>query len=64
MPLAPDSADQPGAAGEAARLRDDLERLAGPAPSLTPSPIRPADEERFALLGYLAPPRLSGRHRR
>src|SRR6185436_358353 len=50
-PLAPDSADQPGTAGEAARMRDDLERLVGPAPSLTPSRIRPADEERFALLG-------------
>ena len=44
-----------GTAAETARLRTELERLIGAAP-VVPSGVAPADEERLALLGYLAPP--------
>jgi hypothetical protein len=49
-----------GAAAESGRLRETLDRLLAGA---RPSPvmrIAPADEERLALLGYLARPRLVG----
>ena len=58
-PLAPASDEGPGTASETARLRDELDRLTGAGPLALPSRIAPADEERFALLGYLATPHLT-----
>ena len=58
-PLAPAPEEGSGTSSETARLRNELERLTGAAPPALPSRIAPADEERFALLGYLAPPHLS-----
>ena len=58
-PLSPSPDEQAGAATETARLREELERLTGgPTPAVVPSRVAPADEERFALLGYLTPPHL------
>jgi tetratricopeptide (TPR) repeat protein len=57
LPLTSDPAGGSGTSSETARLRGELDRLVGP-----PAPadrIAPGDEERFALLGHLAPPRLS-----
>ncbi len=54
-PLAPIQ-EGAGTAAETARLRAELDRLIGTAPPVLPSTIAPADEERLALLGYLAPP--------
>ena len=47
-----------GAAAETGRLRAVLDRLLAAARPDAREPIAPSDEERFALLGYLAGPRL------
>ena len=52
-------ASESGTAGAIARLREALDRLVGTGPPAAPERIAPADEERFALLGHLAPPSLS-----
>ena len=54
-PLAPIQ-DGSGTATETARLRTELDRLLTAAPPAMPSSVAPADEERLALLGYLASP--------
>lgn len=54
-PLAP-LEERSGTASETARLRAELDRLIGTASPVQPSSIAPADEERLALIGYLAPP--------
>ena len=59
-PIASTPESVSGMAAETARLRGELDRLLAGAPPSSPDRIPPADEERFALFGYLAPPRLSG----
>jgi tetratricopeptide (TPR) repeat protein len=58
-PLASAPADPSGTATDTARLRDALDRLTGASAPVSPARIAPADEERFALLGYLPPPHLT-----
>jgi Flp pilus assembly protein TadD len=58
-PIASSPVDPSGTATQTARLRDELSRLTGAATPATPARIAPADEERYALLGYLARPNLS-----
>ena len=58
-PLASTPADPTGTGTDTARLRDELDRLTGTTAPLPPGRIAPADEERYALLGYLSAPRLT-----
>lgn len=58
-PIASTSVDPSGTAAQTARLRDELSRLMGAAAPTPPARIAPADEERYALLGYLARPNLA-----
>jgi Flp pilus assembly protein TadD len=59
IPLASTPTDPSGTATETARLREELERLTGTSMPMPPTRIAPADEGRFALLGYLAAPHLA-----
>jgi choline-sulfatase len=59
VPIAPPPNGGSGAAAEAARLRGELDRLIGTSGPPPAEPIAPAEEERLALLGYLASPRLN-----
>ena len=56
MPAAPPEGF--GTAADTARLREELDRLTSAALP-APARIAPADEERYALLGYLSPPHLT-----
>lgn len=47
---------------ETARLRYELDRMTDGLAPPRPSPVAPADEDRYALLGYLSPPRLTATH--
>ena len=57
VPISPTAGS--GTSSETARLRNELDRLLGTSASTAPERIAPADEERFALLGYLSPPHLT-----
>jgi Flp pilus assembly protein TadD len=58
LPLPSAPPEPSGTATDTVRLREELDRLTSAA---LPSPTRiaPADEERYALLGYLSPPHLT-----
>src|SRR5688572_2903521 len=59
--LVPRAADtSAGESGEAGTLRRALDRLLASQMPHRPQPLAPGDEERYAMLGYLAAPRLSG----
>ena len=58
-PIASTPVDPSGTAAQTARLRDDLSRLTGAGAPALPARIAPADEERYALLGYLARPNMA-----
>ncbi len=49
-----------GSAAESGRLRGLLDRLIAMIVVVPPAPAAPGDEERYALLGYLGTPRLTG----
>ena len=58
-PLASTPVDPSGTSTQTARLRDQLDRLTAAATPALSARIAPADEERLALLGYLARPHVS-----
>ena len=58
-PIASTPVDPSGTATQTSRLRDELARLTGATAPAAPARIAPADEERYALLGYLARPHLA-----
>jgi arylsulfatase A-like enzyme len=57
VPRAPDTSA--GESAEAGLLRGELDRLLASSTLQRPHPIAPGDEERYALFGYLATPRLT-----
>jgi Flp pilus assembly protein TadD len=58
-PLTATPPAQSGLAADTARLREELDRLTAASPLAPPARIAPADEERYALLGYLSSPHLT-----
>lgn len=58
-PIASTPVDPSGIGAQTARLRDELSRLTGAGAPALPARIAPADEERYALLGYLVRPHLA-----